>query len=346
MYYGKEMYTPASADFDKGKASQQSMGSLFENAICLTDFEGSADQTFINTSNVKGLSDSISFRVDHNSLLEINNAFLRSRCILRNDVADLISFQFSSSVKRLELVGERRNTHDLGPALIVSVVPRRETTYRIPEVNVRIQHIVVHTTLSDLLSRTGEPADAYPKWLINLIDGRHTKPFQRVFFLDDIHRGLIWSCFNLPVSGTLLPRWLNAKFEEFLSIGLEILKNSKNTTEHSQRVKALPHSEKLRRALAILSMEYVNPPAITTLAKQLGISETALKSGFRSLTGTTIMQYCLTKRMEAAGLLLKENRRSIFEIGNIVGYEDHSAFTRAFRRHMGVSPREWRDREL
>ena len=197
--------------------------------------------------------------------------------------------------------------------------------------------------MSDLFSRTGESADAYPEWLINLTNGRLTKPYQRVFFLDDIHRGLIWSCFNLPVSGTLLPRWLNAKFDEFLSIGLEILKNSQNTDEHNQRIKALPHSEKLRSALAILSMEYVNPPAIATLARQLGMSETALKSGFRSLTGTTIMQYCLKKRMEAAGLLLKENRRSIFEVGNIVGYEDHSAFTRAFRRHMGLSPKEWRD---
>jgi methylphosphotriester-DNA--protein-cysteine methyltransferase len=43
------------------------------------------------------------------------------------------------------------------------------------------------------------------------------------------------------------------------------------------------------------------------------------------------MQYCIGKRMEAAKLLLKENRHSISEIADIVGYEDHSAFTRAFR---------------
>jgi two-component system response regulator YesN len=60
------------------------------------------------------------------------------------------------------------------------------------------------------------------------------------------------------------------------------------------------------------------------------------------MTGTTVMQYCIEKRIEAARLLLKENRHSIAEIGSIVGYEDHSAFSRAFRRYSGASPKEWR----
>jgi AraC-like DNA-binding protein len=58
--------------------------------------------------------------------------------------------------------------------------------------------------------------------------------------------------------------------------------------------------------------------------------------------GTTVLQFCIDKRIEAARLLLKENRHSISEIGDIVGYEDHSAFTRAFRRYSGYSPKEWR----
>jgi AraC-like DNA-binding protein len=53
------------------------------------------------------------------------------------------------------------------------------------------------------------------------------------------------------------------------------------------------------------------------------------------------MQYCNEKRIEAARFLLKENRHSISEIGGIVGYEDPSAFARAFRRHCGSSPRDW-----
>jgi AraC-like DNA-binding protein len=89
-------------------------------------------------------------------------------------------------------------------------------------------------------------------------------------------------------------------------------------------------------------MEYAHPPALPALATQLGISESRLKSGFKAMNGTTVMQYCINKRIEAARLLLKENRHSISEIGEIVGYEDHSAFSRAFRRHVGRTPKEWR----
>lgn len=60
------------------------------------------------------------------------------------------------------------------------------------------------------------------------------------------------------------------------------------------------------------------------------------------MNGTTLRQYCINKRIEAARFLLKENRHTISEIGNIVGYDDHSAFSRAFRQHCGFSPREWR----
>jgi AraC-like DNA-binding protein len=88
-------------------------------------------------------------------------------------------------------------------------------------------------------------------------------------------------------------------------------------------------------------MEYANPPPLPKLAQQLGISETRLKSGFKTMNGTTVMQYCITRRIEAAKLLLRENRHSIAEIASIVGYEDHSAFSRAFRRHTGRSPRAW-----
>ena len=60
------------------------------------------------------------------------------------------------------------------------------------------------------------------------------------------------------------------------------------------------------------------------------------------MNGITVLQYCINKRIDAAKLLLNENRHSISEIGDIVGYQDHSAFSRAFRRLCGCSPREWR----
>jgi len=342
MHYGDEYLVEVDRNFDPEEFSRARLSALFRHAQRVSAFESTPDHNFIHDLTVVGMEGSMCYRIDQDAMIEINDAYLKTPVAIRNQVADLITFQFVSTVKRSEYLGKRKNVHDLGPALLVSAVPKKETTYRVPKTNVHIRHAAVHTTLSNLLERVAESGEGYPAWLSELLSGRDRKPRQRVFFLEEVHRDAIWSCFHLPVTGTLLGHWMSAKFDELLCIGLQILKNSCTLTDRDPVDLDQPYGEKIRRARAILGMEYANPPALAVLARQLGISETRLKSGFKSMNGTTVMQYCLDKRIEAARLLLKENRHSISEIGTIVGYEDHSAFSRAFRRHCGYSPREWR----
>lgn len=342
MIYGDELCVEITADLHPDEISPARLGSLFRNARRLTKFASTPDNNFIHDLTFSGFDGSLCYRIDKDRMIEINDAELKSPIAIRNKVADIISFQFVSTVKRSEFLGKRKNIHDLGPALIVSAVPAKEITYRVPKANVQIRHVVVHTTLSNLMQRLAETRDDYPDWLKEILDGEQDKPSQRVFFLEDVHRDSIWSCFHLPVAGSLLGHWMSAKFDELLCIGMQILKNSRTLSDHDPVNLDLPYGDKIRRARAILSMEYANPPALPLLAQKLGISETRLKSGFKSMNGTTVMQFCISKRIDAARLLLKENRHSISEICDIVGYEDHSAFSRAFRRHVGRSPKEWR----
>lgn len=341
MMYGDEYYVEASSGLELNDLSTRRLGPLFRHARRLTRFCSTPDHDLIHDRVNPGVEGLLCYRINSDSLIEINDAVLRTPLVIRNEISDIISFQFVSTVKRSEFLGKRKNVHNLGPALIVSVVPRKETTYRVPKTNVQIRHVVVHTTLSNLMERMEESRESYPKWLLESIDGKHKNPRQRVFFLEDVHRDSIWSCFHLPVEGSLLRHWMSAKFDELLCIGLQILKNSRNLTDTDPIDMDLPYGEKIRRARSILSMEYASPPALPKLAQQLGISETRLKSGFKTMTGTTVLQFCINKRLDAARLLLKENRHSIAEIGSIVGYEDHSAFSRAFRRYSGYSPKEW-----
>lgn len=342
MHYGDEYIVEVTPDFNPDEVPRARLGTLFRKARRITRFASTPDNNFIQDLAGTGIEGPLCYRIDEDRMIEIDDAFLERSLVLRNEVADIISFQFVSTVKRSEFLGKRKNVHDLGPALIVSAVPRAETTYRMPKTGVHIRHVVVHTTLSSLLRRTGEPKSAYPKWLREILSGAHRQPRQRVFFLEDVHRDAIWSCFHLPVSGSLLGHWMSAKFDELLCIGLQILKNSQNLPDRNPLDLDQPSGDKIRRARAILSVDYADPPPLPRLAQQLGISETRLKSGFKAMHGTTVMQYCIDKRIEAARLLLRENRHSISEIGSIVGYEDHSAFTRAFRRHTGSTPKEWR----
>jgi len=342
MHYGDEHFIEVEDGFDPEALTKAQLEALFRKARRITAFATTPDHNFIHDLRGVGFDGSLCYRIDPDRMIEINNEFLKSPAAIRNRMADVISFQFVSTVKRSEFLGTRKNVHDLGPALLVSVVPTLETTYRVPRTNVQIRHVVVHTTLSNLMERLSEQTGAYPDWLLEILDGRHDKPRQRVFFLEDVHRDSIWSCFHLPVTGSLLGHWMSAKFDELLSIGLQILKNSRGLADHEPMDLNQPCGEKIRQARTILGMEYANPPRVPELARQLGLSETRLKSAFKSMNGTSLRQYCINKRIEAARFLLKENRHTISEIGSIVGYEDHSAFSRAFRQHCGFSPREWR----
>lgn len=342
MHYGDEQMVEVGEEFDLAELSHAQLGSLFLDAQRLTAFESTPDGNFIHVPHTLGIEGLLCYRIDADRMIEINEAVLDRPVAIRNTVCDLITFQFVSSVKRSEFLGKRKNVHDLGPALVVSAVPQLETTYRVPKTGVQIRHVAVHGTLSTLMERLSESAEEYPRWLREILDGQHSKPRQRVFFLEDRHREAIWSCFHLPVNGSLLGKWISAKFDELLCIGMQILKTSRTLSDRRALDLDRPFAEKIRQARRILGMEYANPPPIPELARQLGISETRLKTGFKAMHGTTLMQYCIEKRIEAARFLLKDNRHSIAEIGSIVGYEDPSAFSRAFRRACGCTPRQWR----
>lgn len=74
------------------------------------------------------------------------------------------------------------------------------------------------------------------------------------------------------------------------------------------------------------------------LARQAGTNEFVLKKGFRQVYGKPVYQYLLQKRMEKAMDLLLTTPKQVSEIAMLVGYEDASAFTRAFKRVFNLLP--------
>jgi AraC-like DNA-binding protein len=341
MKFGDEYCAQLPLDCDPDQMSIADLGTLFLNARLISRFDETADGAFYHDKKHQ-LGRSICNRVDDHSLIEVNDSFLRSPVVIRNEVADIISFQFVASVKRAEFLGENRNVHNLGPAIIVSIIPGHEITYRVPRTHETIRHVVVATTFSNLLQRVKQSPADYPEWFRKLLDGTDTKPHQRVLFLEETHRDLTWPFFHIPVADELLSLWMAAKFQELLCIGLQLIKDKQSYGESNVVKNPIPQEDKIQLALTILNREYVSPPTLPVLARRLGISETQLKCGFKSVTGSTVMQYCIARRMEAARLLLDENRLSIADIADLVGYEDHSAFTRAFRRLSGSTPKQWR----
>jgi AraC family transcriptional activator of pyochelin receptor len=100
--------------------------------------------------------------------------------------------------------------------------------------------------------------------------------------------------------------------------------------------------ERLHLAKTILQRELQYPPTLLDLARQVGLNDFKLKQGFRHLFGTTVFGYLQTCRMEQAQQLLSDRSLSIAEVAQRVGYTSPSSFCHAFKRHVGMIPRDYR----
>ncbi|GAB7522888.1 AraC family transcriptional regulator [Paraburkholderia sp. 2C] len=82
--------------------------------------------------------------------------------------------------------------------------------------------------------------------------------------------------------------------------------------------------------------------SIDQIATELRISANYLARRFR-MEGTTVMRYVLQKRLDRAHSLVKQcgqHRMQIQEIAYTCGFESPSHFSRMFKQHFGVSPRD------
>lgn len=81
------------------------------------------------------------------------------------------------------------------------------------------------------------------------------------------------------------------------------------------------------------------------LSRRFDIPLTPMKQCFKSVFGSAIGSYLLEYRMNQAAVLLKTRRdMSVAEIAGLVGYDSPSKFAMAFRRLMGMSPTQYRNR--
>jgi len=97
------------------------------------------------------------------------------------------------------------------------------------------------------------------------------------------------------------------------------------------------------RALSLLHEKPKHAWTLDELAQEVGLSRSALAERFTHLVGQPPMQYLSQWRMQiAAGMLSKGAK--VLEAAFEVGYDSEAAFSRAFKRLVGMSPALWRDR--
>lgn len=84
--------------------------------------------------------------------------------------------------------------------------------------------------------------------------------------------------------------------------------------------------------------------SITTIARELGVSEGHLSHVFKKETNYTVVNYLTQYRIHIAMELLRDCRCKVYEVAERVGYRDVAYFGSTFKKLVGVSPSEYQDR--
>jgi AraC-like DNA-binding protein len=95
------------------------------------------------------------------------------------------------------------------------------------------------------------------------------------------------------------------------------------------------------QALAALHGQPATAWTVESLAHAVGVSRSMLADRFNEMVGQPPMQYLALWRMQLASRLLLA-AESVSGVAAAVGYESEAAFSRAFKKLMGMPPATWR----
>lgn len=92
------------------------------------------------------------------------------------------------------------------------------------------------------------------------------------------------------------------------------------------------------RAIMLIHREPARAWTLASLATAVAMSRSAFAARFTELVGEPAMHYVARWRMHVAVTWLKEDTAALSELAGRLGYQSEAAFSRAFKRFIGVSP--------
>ncbi|MFS0723599.1 helix-turn-helix domain-containing protein [Paenibacillus sp. 1P07SE] len=122
-------------------------------------------------------------------------------------------------------------------------------------------------------------------------------------------------------------------FEHYLSLLAQTVRNKKEASESDYMISFVKD---------YVESHYGEDISLDLLSQKLNITNSYLSSYFKEKTGINLSEYTHTFRMGKAMEMLQSTDLKIQDIASLVGYLTVAPFNRAFKRHTGVTPTEYR----
>ncbi|MEZ4240546.1 MAG: AraC family transcriptional regulator [Myxococcota bacterium] len=136
-----------------------------------------------------------------------------------------------------------------------------------------------------------------------------------------------------PARGEILTRLLEVLF-------IEALRGFSGTVGAPGLARGLA-DERVSAALRAIHQHPDRTWTVAKLAREAGMSRSALYERFQAAVGVAPMAYLVSWRMALAKDLLRRGGLGVGEVAGRVGYRSASTFGVAFSRHVGVPPKRY-----
>lgn len=113
--------------------------------------------------------------------------------------------------------------------------------------------------------------------------------------------------------------------------------------EHKKKPSELTTFPIVEEIIKDIERRYAHKLSLKEFAQQYFISPNYLSHLFKQEKGQSFIHFLIQKRLDAAITLLKEDI-SLYDVGKLVGYEDYAHFSKLFKKHLGQSPLEYKQR--
>lgn len=98
--------------------------------------------------------------------------------------------------------------------------------------------------------------------------------------------------------------------------------------------------------MAIVESEFSTDLALDDIARRVASSRRQLQRAYAEIGETTFREHLTRVRMDRAAQLLGDRAMTVREVARRVGYRQPAQFAKAFRRHLGVAPSDYRTRSV
>ena len=117
-------------------------------------------------------------------------------------------------------------------------------------------------------------------------------------------------------------------------------------TERVERLRRGKQPTKLTMDVTNYVLHHLSEPIkIDELANALFISRSRLFAKFKKEAGVTLNDYILKEKAIEAKRLLRYTNKSIISISEYLGFSSPAHFSRVFKKYIGLSPNEYRERK-